>query len=646
MMTKYSKRRVAGLRYSLLIMLLAVVSLSPQAQGLPPNVKATWTESSTIHLGHDIGEVSLSENTDATLNLVWVEEMEGVRELRLVLLDDTGMMSGNPMNVTDHSWMVPLELEYQRSETLYQLPIRPYFPTAHVGKDGSLYVVYKNVVEYRPYLDPDIQTGDFIKLLKLDREKNVIADKILYHQPSGNWDSPRVRLDVEGNFHIAWREDRNYQMEGEDVELKEIVYMKTDSEGNVLVEPTVVSNSNELSNFTFRYGVEFHRFGMFVDSLSHVHLSWRVDETKYWFGEGGDLRVTPTGNTTTYHTQFDASTGTTVYLVDPTDMGPDASSRVVVSDSTGRIYLIGSALDVFDANLNSISSSTLPISPDRGQTVAHVAKTDRVHIVDGYLGTYVTVDWTASIDVKNDIPVGYGSPEVSIDGTWETTSFDMIAPNDMPIAVASERKGYGSSTEYRMLFTRIVHQYEEPIDPALVVGLPLGILSLASALFISLTEVGRYGFLSLLVPLSLKFPRSETLDHFVRGQIYQYIRANPGDHYSSIRRELNLSNGVLAYHLYVLEKQNFVKSQRDGKLKRFYPVDMMIPQKKGVRLSDLQVKILKKVKKNPTITQGELAGLLGVARQTVSYNIKLMERAGILRSKKQGSTMKYEISSL
>jgi len=645
-MTKYSKRRVAGLRFSLPIMLLAVVSLSTQAYGLDGTGELTWTEPSTIHLGYDIGEVSLSENADATLNLVWDEESGGVTELRHLTLTGSTMAVSELTNITDHSWIVPLELEYQRSETLYHFPIRPSFPTAHVGKDGSLYVVYRNVVEYRPYLDLDIQTGDFIKLLKLDMEKNIIADTILYHQPSGNWDSPHVRLDAEDNFHIAWREDRGFQIEGWDIDLKEIVYMKTDSDGNVLVEPTVVSNCNELSNFTFRYWVEFHRFGMYVDGLSHVHLSWPVAEMKYWFGEGGDLRVSHTRNTTTYYAQFDASTGSTEYLVDPTDMGPEASSSVVASDSIGRIYLVGSALEVFDANLNPISSSTLPISPSRDQIVTHVAKTDRVHIVDGYLGTYVTVDWTASIEIMNDIPVGYGTQEISIDGIWETTSFDMIAPNDMPIAVACERKGYGSSTEYRMLFTRIVYEYEETIDPALVVGLPLGILSLATALFILLTEVGKYGFLSLFVPLVLKFPRSETLDHFVRGQIYQYIKANPGDHYSSIRRELDLSNGVLAYHLYVLEKQNFVKSQRDGKLKRFYPVDMMIPQKKGVRLSDLQVKILKKVKKNPTISQGELAGLLGVARQTVNYNIKLMERAGILRSEKRGSTLKYEISSL
>ncbi|MEE9507151.1 MAG: winged helix-turn-helix transcriptional regulator, partial [Thermoplasmata archaeon] len=226
-------------------------------------------------------------------------------------------------------------------------------------------------------------------------------------------------------------------------------------------------------------------------------------------------------------------------------------------------------------------------------------------------------------------------------------SIDMVLDADgMPVVAASERRGYGPDRESRLVVTRLVHTPEEAIEPVLICGLPLGALALASALFVTLTEVGRYGFLSLLVPLYVRLTRSQVLDHFVRGQIYEYIKLNPGDHYSSIRRELSLSNGLLAYHLSVLEKQNFVKSQRDGKLKRFYPVDMTIPRKKGVRLSDLQVKMLRRIDKNPSITQGQLAGLLGVSRQTVNHNIKLMERAGVLESEKDGGSLTYRVKSV
>ena len=89
-----------------------------------------------------------------------------------------------------------------------------------------------------------------------------------------------------------------------------------------------------------------------------------------------------------------------------------------------------------------------------------------------------------------------------------------------------------------------------------------------------------------------------------------------------------------------------MKSQRDGKLKRFYPVDMTIPRKKGVRLSDLQVKMLRRIDKNPSITQGQLAGLLGVSRQTVNHNIKLMERAGVLESERDGGSLTYRVKSV
>jgi predicted transcriptional regulator len=43
--------------------------------------------------------------------------------------------------------------------------------------------------------------------------------------------------------------------------------------------------------------------------------------------------------------------------------------------------------------------------------------------------------------------------------------------------------------------------------------------------------------------------------------------------YSSIKEELQISNGTLSYHLKMMEKENFIKSERDGLYKRFYTVN-------------------------------------------------------------------------
>ncbi|MCJ2557095.1 MAG: winged helix-turn-helix transcriptional regulator [Candidatus Thermoplasmatota archaeon] len=381
---------------------------------------------------------------------------------------------------------------------------------------------------------------------------------------------------------------------------------------------------------------------MLVDP--NVHISWRVWEETWELLPSGGYAVGHTGNRTSHFARFDATSSDIAYTVNPTDMGPDVSMDYITRDSVGRTYLIGSTLDVYGVDMHPVSSFSLPLSPD-GMGAAFIDSEDRVHVVAGEYGHYVSVNWTGMVFVDEYIPVGSARNDPFL--RLETRSIDMVLDADgMPVVAASERRGYGPDRESRLVVTRLVPRPEEPLDPVLVCGLPLGVLALASALFVTLTEVGRYGFLSLLVPLYVRLSRSQVLDHFVRGQIYEYIKLNPGDHYSSIRRELSLSIGLLTYHLSVLEKQNFVKSQREGKLKRFYPVDMTIPRKKGVRLSDLQVKMLRRIDKNPSITQGQLAGLLGVSRQTVNHNIKLMERAGVLEAERDGGALRYRVKSV
>lgn len=630
------------------LLLLSVLTMPLQAAAQGDSSDVTWTEPRVLHLvSQDIDSVSLSQYANGTLVVVWCEQADGIRELRAVMLDGLGTPLTDIWNLTDHSWLVPLELEHQNSSELYELPIRPYYPSSHIGSDGTLYVAFKYVVEYRPYLDPSVQVGQFIRLLKLDGAGNVILDRLVYEQP---WEYhgglvTNFRIDAEDDLHLAWREKRTYQMDGWNVSLREVIYMKLDSAGNVLAQPTVVSDCHELSNFTFRYEVQYAFFGMFIDDSTHI--SWRVYEAIWEFGPGGHFRgVTQTGNLTTHYTRFTATAGGVAYTVEPTDMGPDVSYKHVARDSVGRTYLIGSRLDVYDVDMHPVHSSELPVGS--GDSTALIDSGDRLHVADGHWGNYASVDWTGRFFVENDLPVGYGNRDPS--GTWRTDvtdSIDMLlGANGMPIVAVSETMGSGPDRESRLVVTRLVHKPEPPIEPVLVCGLPLGALALASALFVTLTEVGRYGSLSLLVPLYVRLSRSQVLDHFVRGQIYEYIKLNPGDHYSSIRRELSLSNGLLAYHLSVLEKQNFVKSQRDGRLKRFYPVNMTIPRRKGVRLSDLQVKMLRRIDKNPSITQGRLAGLLGVSRQTVNHNIKLMERAGVLESERDGGSLTYRVKSV
>jgi DNA-binding MarR family transcriptional regulator/PKD repeat protein len=156
------------------------------------------------------------------------------------------------------------------------------------------------------------------------------------------------------------------------------------------------------------------------------------------------------------------------------------------------------------------------------------------------------------------------------------------------------------------------------------------------------TDLGRFKFFSLIIPLYTRLNREALLDNFTRGRIYEHIRTNPGMHYRAIKENLELSNGSLAYHLRVLEKERYIQSKTDGFCKRFYPVGMKIT--KGDP-SNVQALILDKIYEQPFITQKELAHDLGIDISTVNYHINMMAGARVVKAEKIGRVKHYVVEA-
>ncbi|UCC93821.1 MAG: winged helix-turn-helix transcriptional regulator, partial [Thermoplasmata archaeon] len=66
------------------------------------------------------------------------------------------------------------------------------------------------------------------------------------------------------------------------------------------------------------------------------------------------------------------------------------------------------------------------------------------------------------------------------------------------------------------------------------------------------------------IVLYSKIKRENLLRHAVRKRIHDYVEENPGAHYRAILDDLDLSMGVLTYHLNRLEKAEYLKSRQDG----------------------------------------------------------------------------------
>jgi len=178
----------------------------------------------------------------------------------------------------------------------------------------------------------------------------------------------------------------------------------------------------------------------------------------------------------------------------------------------------------------------------------------------------------------------------------------------------------------------------EDSPPWILVG-GLGSAIVALLVFFGWTEVGIVLMFTVGSGLYSKLSRKDILNHEIRGLIRGYIIANPGDHYSSIKRNLDLNNGTLAYHLRVLEQSGFIKSMYDGIYKRYYPSNVNISKlKKNV---SKQEEIFNIILDNPGVTMEEIGRFIGVSRQVVNYHVKNLIRAGVVTYNRDRKSAKF-----
>jgi predicted transcriptional regulator len=174
-----------------------------------------------------------------------------------------------------------------------------------------------------------------------------------------------------------------------------------------------------------------------------------------------------------------------------------------------------------------------------------------------------------------------------------------------------------------------------PPETPVVAGTAVTVFS-AVAIAALISENIKFALFLLIVPLYTKIRRERVLDHFIRGQIYGYILANPGEHYNAIKQALNLTNGSLAHHLKTLEREEFVKSRKFGLYRRFYPKSMRIPDDGDFQMNNIQKNIVTVIDKKPGITQKEIAQAMNVTPPTVNYHIGILASAKMIRVVREG----------
>lgn len=175
-----------------------------------------------------------------------------------------------------------------------------------------------------------------------------------------------------------------------------------------------------------------------------------------------------------------------------------------------------------------------------------------------------------------------------------------------------------------------------PAETAVGAAVAGSVILTAIALLVN-TDLVRYPFWSGIYPLYSKLKPEHLLSNRLRKRIYVYVQNNPGDHFRGILVNLNLTNGTLAHHLYTLEKESLIRSQRDGLYRRFYPAGYQIDTDQ-ISLSPIQKNIMEIVESEPGLSQKEIAEKLSLSNSTVNYNIKALKEKEAIEIKKKGKS--------
>jgi predicted transcriptional regulator/uncharacterized membrane protein len=232
----------------------------------------------------------------------------------------------------------------------------------------------------------------------------------------------------------------------------------------------------------------------------------------------------------------------------------------------------------------------------------------------------------------HDLPVGASHPF--------RFTLDRARPGENAVLAHPSVPGTNGDPFKDSLESRFEAQAVTPAPDGRPVFLLLAIAigSLAGLVAILTTEAGRFALLVfILVPLYTRLKPEQVTDHFVRGQILGYVKANPGETYTRIRKALGLSNGTFVYHSRILESQGHIRSVKDGANRRFYPADMRIPSDvKDVQLNQVQRMIYTIVMEYPGISQSRIAKMVKLAPSTVNYHVNIMTKVGIVERKRSG----------
>ncbi len=145
-----------------------------------------------------------------------------------------------------------------------------------------------------------------------------------------------------------------------------------------------------------------------------------------------------------------------------------------------------------------------------------------------------------------------------------------------------------------------------------------------------------------LLPGYAKLRKEKLLDHKLRDELVDIIKADPGLSATDIAAKVDAGWSTVVYHLGVIERNGLVSSLIDTRHRRFFPVGD-IPHGQRGRIAVLRNErtrtLLDIIRAKPGQSQASLGKQVGVSRPAVAWHLERLEHEGFITRRRSGRSV-------
>jgi len=133
-----------------------------------------------------------------------------------------------------------------------------------------------------------------------------------------------------------------------------------------------------------------------------------------------------------------------------------------------------------------------------------------------------------------------------------------------------------------------------------------------------------------------------------RKEIFEYVRDNPGIHFSQLKRDLDMETGLLQYHLRELERYDVLESEEYQGKRRVFVARELNPEERRI-LATLRYETTRRILlfllEAGSARNSDIAEEIGVTPATVSWHLSNLVDNDVVERRKEGRTTRYQVAN-